>query len=74
MTLPSLVLGTVGGGTGLPSQAASLNILGLAGPGKAAASAEVAAALCLAGEISIIAALSAGRFTDAHRNLAWGRA
>ena len=74
MTLPSLVLGTVGGGTGLPSQAASLNILGLAGPGKAAALAEVAAAVCLAGEISIIAALSAGQFTDAHRNLARGRA
>ncbi len=74
VTLPSMVLGTVGGGTGLPSQSASLNILGLAGPGKAAALAEVAAALCLAGEISIIAALSAGQFTDAHRNLARGRA
>jgi len=73
VTLPSLVLGTVGGGTGLPSQSAGLRILKLAGPGKAAAFAEVAAALCLAGEISIIAALSAGQFTAAHRTLARDR-
>ena len=70
VTLPSLVLGTVGGGTGLPSQSAGLRILKLSGPGKASAFAEVAAALCLAGEISIIAALSSGQFTAAHRNLA----
>lgn len=73
VTLPSLVLGTVGGGTGLPSQSAGLHILKLAGPGKASAFAEVAAALCLAGEISIIAALSSGQFTAAHRTLARGR-
>ena len=74
VTLPSLVLGTVGGGTGLPSQSAALRLMGLAGPGKAAALAEVAAALCLAGEISIIAALSAGQFTQAHHALARTRA
>ena len=70
VTLPSVMLGTVGGGTGLPSQSAALRLMGLAGPGKAAALAEVAAALCLAGEISIIAALSAGQFTHAHHSLA----
>jgi hydroxymethylglutaryl-CoA reductase (NADPH) len=64
------VLGTVGGGTGLPTQSVGLRILGLAGAGHAAALAEVAACLCLAGEVSIIAALSSGQFTRAHQNLA----
>ena len=43
VTLPNLIVGTVGGGTQLPSQKACLNILGLAGPGHARAFAEVAA-------------------------------
>lgn len=69
VTLPNLMLGTVGGGTGLPSQAAGLRVLGLQGDNKAGALAEVAGALCLAGEISIIAALSAGQFAKAHKTL-----
>jgi len=72
VTLPNLMVATVGGGTGLPSQKACLEILGLAGPGKAHAFAEVAASLCLAGEISIAAAISAGEFTRAHKQLARG--
>ena len=70
VTLPNLIVGTVGGGTGLPSQSAGLNILGLKGAGKSAALAEVAAATCLCGEISIVAAIAAGEFTRAHENLA----
>jgi hydroxymethylglutaryl-CoA reductase (NADPH) len=73
VNLPSLVLGTVGGGTSLPTQSVGLRILGLAGAGHAAALAEVAACLCLAGEISICAALSSGQFTRAHQNLARDR-
>jgi hydroxymethylglutaryl-CoA reductase (NADPH) len=73
LTLPNVVVGTVGGGTGLPSQAAALDILGLRGDGKADALAEVAAALCLAGEVSIIGALAAGDFANAHARLARGR-
>ncbi|MDX2081025.1 MAG: hydroxymethylglutaryl-CoA reductase [Terrimicrobiaceae bacterium] len=73
VTLPNLILGTVGGGTGLPTQAACLDILGLRGSGHARALAEVAAALCLAGELSIIAALAAGHFTRAHKKLARGK-
>lgn len=72
VTLPNLIVGTVGGGTGLPAQAAALDLLGLRGPGHARAFAEVAAALCLAGELSIIAALSAGHFASAHGKLARG--
>ncbi len=74
VTLPNLIVGTVGGGTGLPTQAACLDILGLRGGGKANALAEVCAALCLAGELSIIAALSAGHFAAAHGKLARGAA
>lgn len=70
VTLPSMIVGTVGGGTGLPSQRACLDILGLGGPGHARAFAEVAAAVALAGELSIIGALTAGHFTRAHRKLA----
>ena len=73
VTLPNLTVGTVGGGTELPSQRSCLEILGLAGPGKAAALAEVCAGLCLAGELSIIGALAAGEFAQAHRRLARGR-
>jgi hydroxymethylglutaryl-CoA reductase (NADPH) len=74
VTLPNLLVGTVGGGTGLPSQRACLEILGLAGPGKAQALAEVAAGLVLAGELSIIGALCSGDFSRAHRVLARARA
>ena len=70
VTMPNILVGSVGGGTGLPSQTAALNILGLKGAGKGAALAEVAAALCLAGEISITAAMTAGHFTRAHDKLA----
>jgi hydroxymethylglutaryl-CoA reductase (NADPH) len=73
VTLPNLIVGTVGGGTTLPSQRACLEILGLAGTGHGRAFAEVCAALALAGEISIIAALSAGQFAKAHSRLARGK-
>ena len=42
---------------------------GLAGAGHARAFAEVAAAVALAGELSITGALAAGHFTDAHQRL-----
>jgi hydroxymethylglutaryl-CoA reductase (NADPH) len=74
VTLPNIMVGSVGGGTGLPSQQASLSLLGLAGTGKAQALAEVAAGLCLAGELSITGALCAGDFSRAHRVLARARA
>lgn len=70
VTMPNILVGSVGGGTGLPSQAAALSIMGLKGEGKAAALAEVTAAVCLCGEISIIAAIASGHFTRAHQKLA----
>ncbi|VAW81873.1 Hydroxymethylglutaryl-CoA reductase, partial [hydrothermal vent metagenome] len=73
VTMPNLIVGTVGGGTGLPSQKACLDIMQLAGQGKAMAFAEVCATVCLAGELSIIGALCAGHFSRAHQQLARGR-
>lgn len=73
VTLPGIMVGTVGGGTGLPAQRACLALMGLAGNGHARALAEVCAGLLLAGELSIIAALGAGHFTRAHRKLARNR-
>lgn len=66
VTLPNLVVGTVGGGTSLPTQHACLELLDLPEPGSANAFAEVCAAVALGGELSIVGALVAGHFTAAH--------
>ncbi len=70
--LPNLVIGTVGGGTALPTQRECLELLGCWGPGNAHKFSEICAALTIAGEISITAAIAAGHFTEAHRKLARG--
>jgi len=72
VTLPNLMVGTVGGGTGLPGPRACLDLLGLAGTGHADALAELCAALVLGGELSIIAAFCSGDFASAHRCLSRG--
>ncbi len=69
VTLPNIIVGTVGGGTGLPSAKACLDILGLSGSGNAVSFAEVCGGLVLAGEISIIAAFCSGDFAAAHQCL-----
>ena len=74
VTLPNIIVGTVGGGTMLPTQSAGLNILGLRGAGNVRQFGEVCAAVCLAGELSIIGALCAHEFASAHKNLARGKA
>ena len=74
VTLPNIMVGTVGGGTSLPSAKACLDILGLAGKGKSGALAEVCGAIVLAGELSIIGAFCSGDFAMAHRALSRGQA
>lgn len=69
VTLPSLAVGTIGGGTKLPTQQEALNIMDCAGLGKSKKFAEICGALSLAGEISIAAAMSVDHFTSAHKNL-----
>ncbi len=67
LTLPNLIVGTVGGGTSLPTQKECLQIMDCYGAGNAKKFAEICGALLLAGELSIIAALSDGHFAKAHR-------
>ena len=66
--LPNLVVGTVGGGTSLPTQRECLALLDCVGDGMAPKLAEIVAATLVAGEIAIAAALANGRFIEAHRN------
>jgi hydroxymethylglutaryl-CoA reductase (NADPH) len=69
VTLPNLIVGTVGGGTGLATQRECLELMDCFGAGKARKFAEVCAAVVLSGELSIAAALSVGHFTSAHQKL-----
>lgn len=73
VTLPNLIVGTVGGGTKLPSQQTCLEMMNLPKENQARAFAEICAAAALAGEISIIGSMSAGDFTTAHKKLARDR-
>ena len=71
VTLPSLTVATVGGGTGRGTARECLEMLGCAGDGGAPKLAEIAAATLLAGELSMGAALASGEFVAAHE--AYGR-
>jgi hydroxymethylglutaryl-CoA reductase (NADPH) len=70
VTLPNLIVGTVGGGTSFPTARECLEMIGCYGEGRARKLAEIAAATALAGEISIIGALAAGDFGKAHQTYA----
>lgn len=73
ITLPNLIIATVGGGTGKGTQKESLELMGCAGSGKVHRLAEIIAASVLAGEISIAGAHSAGDFAQAHDKLGRNR-
>ena len=66
MTLPNLIIGTVGGGTFLPTARDCLAMLGCRGEGSAPKFAEICAVVALAGELSLIGAMASGAFADAH--------
>jgi len=67
VTLPNLIVGTVGGGTNLPTQSECLSLMDCLGTNKARKFAEIVAGSLLAGELSISAAIAAGHFTEAHK-------
>ncbi|EKM75627.1 hypothetical protein AGABI1DRAFT_64187 [Agaricus bisporus var. burnettii JB137-S8] len=72
VSMPSIEVGTVGGGTVLAPQQAVLDMLGVRGahpthPGQnAQALARIIAAAVMAGELSLISALAAGHLIRAH--------
>ena len=67
--MPSVEVGSVGGGTRLPAQAEALEMIGCRGDGKALKLAELVAVTVLAGEISTIGAQAAGHLGKAHSEL-----
>ncbi|GGW88414.1 hydroxymethylglutaryl-CoA reductase [Alteromonas halophila] len=66
VTLPSLIVATFGGGTGLPTQRECLELLGCYGKGKANKLAEIVAATVLAGDISLACAVITGHWVSSH--------
>ncbi|KAF5449142.1 hypothetical protein F2P56_029619 [Juglans regia] len=72
VTMPSIEVGTVGGGTQLASQSACLNLLGVKGANREAAGsnarllATIVAGSVLAGELSLMSALAAGQLVKSH--------
>jgi len=73
MLLPSLIVGTVGGGTHLPRQRELLESMDCAGPGKVSRLAEVIAGFCLALDLSTLSAVASGQFAAAHERLGRNR-
>ncbi|RXG51386.1 3-hydroxy-3-methylglutaryl-coenzyme A reductase [Armadillidium vulgare] len=75
VTMPCIEVGTVGGGTTLPPQAACLSMLGVKGPSKvlsgdhASTLASIAAATVLAAELSLMASLSEQTLVSSHLTL-----
>ncbi|WP_380678072.1 hydroxymethylglutaryl-CoA reductase (NADPH) [Salinigranum sp. GCM10025319] len=74
VSLASLEVGTVGGGTKLPTQSEGLDVLGLRGGGdppgsNADALAECIAVGALAGELSLLSALASRHLSSAHESL-----
>jgi len=74
VSLASLEVGTVGGGTKLGTQAEALDVLGLRGGGDPAGSnadalAEIITVGALAGELSLLAALASRHLSSAHEDL-----
>jgi hydroxymethylglutaryl-CoA reductase (NADPH) len=66
VTIPSLIVATYGGGTGLATQRECLEMLGCYGKGKVRKFAEIVAATVLCGELSLGSAIVAEEWVRAH--------
>ena len=66
LTIPSLIVATYGGGTGLPTQRECLAVMGCVGRGKVGKLAEIIAGVALAGEISLGSAISSLDWVSSH--------
>ena len=66
LTIPSLIVATYGGGTGLATQRECLELLGCWGRGKVKKLAEIIAAVALAGEVSLGSAISSLDWVSSH--------
>jgi hydroxymethylglutaryl-CoA reductase (NADPH) len=66
VTIPSLIVATYGGGTGLATQRECLELLGCYGKGNVRKFAEIVAATVLCGELSLGSAIVAEEWVEAH--------
>jgi hydroxymethylglutaryl-CoA reductase (NADPH) len=66
ITIPSLIVATYGGGTGLATQRESLELLDCYGKGKVKKFAEIVAGVVLAGELSLASAISSSDWVSSH--------
>ena len=66
ITIPSLIVATHGGGTGLATQNECLAMLGCVGRGTVRKFAEIVAGVVLAGELSLGAAISSSDWVSSH--------
>jgi hydroxymethylglutaryl-CoA reductase (NADPH) len=66
VTIPSLIVATYGGGTGLATQRECLELLGCYGRDKVRKFAEIVAATVLCGELSLGSAIVAEEWVEAH--------
>jgi hydroxymethylglutaryl-CoA reductase (NADPH) len=66
LTIPSLIVATYGGGTGLPSQRECLEVMDCYGRDKVNKLAEIIGAVALAGEISLGSAISSSDWVSSH--------
>ncbi|MCB0008609.1 MAG: hydroxymethylglutaryl-CoA reductase, partial [Anaerolineales bacterium] len=66
VTIPSLIVATYGGGTGLATQRECLDVLGCVGKGKVNKLAEIIAGVVLAGELSLGSAISSSDWVSSH--------
>jgi hydroxymethylglutaryl-CoA reductase (NADPH) len=66
VTIPSLIVATYGGGTGLATQRECLELLDCYGSGKVNKFAEIVAATVLCGELSLGSAIVAEEWVEAH--------
>ena len=66
ITIPSLIVATHGGGTGLATQNECLSVLGCVGRGTVNKFAEIVAGVVLAGEISLGSAISSSDWVSSH--------
>ncbi len=66
LTIPSLIVGTYGGGTGLATQRECLELLGCYGKGKVGKFTEIVAATVLCGELSLGSAIVAEEWVESH--------
>jgi len=66
ITIPSLIVATYGGGTGLATQNECLRMLGCVGQGTVNKFAEIVAGVVLAGELSLGAAISSSDWVSSH--------